>query len=284
MPTFEWNADFETGIAFVDRDHRVLVDLLNQIFDAPDDAREAHATLGSVLNSLIDYTHYHFAREELLQEASGYTGFHGHKAEHEVLTTRAQEFRQRYMLDPEAVSLVEMAQFLKDWLINHILGSDKAFVEACADHPEAIAAAEALQLDGSQKTGKVAPGAFTWEDTRILVVEDNRNFQGIITTILRSLGVRDIALAGDGREGLEAIERDAAFDLILCDWRMEGMDGLAFVEAVRRTNREVKVVMMSGYADNDFPERARQAGVDAFLEKPITARGFLETTSRLLSG
>lgn len=283
MPTFEWNADFETGIAFVDRDHRVLVDLLNQIFDAPEDPHEAHATLGSVLNSLIDYTGYHFAREELLQEAAGYPGFKGHKAEHEVLATRAQEFRQRYLLDPEAVSLIEMAQFLKDWLINHILGSDKAFCSACADNAQAIAAAEALQLDGS-KPEKSAPGAFRWEDTRILVVEDNRNFQGIITTILRSLGVREIALADDGRAGLKALEEGAAVDLILCDWRMEGMDGLAFVEAVRRTDNRVRVVMMSGYADNDFPERARQAGVDAFLEKPITARGFLETTGRLLGG
>ena len=66
-----WTKDLETGIPFVDGDHRILVRLLNQV-DESITAFEESATLGSVLGALRDYTVYHFGREETMLRAAGY--------------------------------------------------------------------------------------------------------------------------------------------------------------------------------------------------------------------
>jgi CheY-like chemotaxis protein len=63
---------------------------------------------------------------------------------------------------------------------------------------------------------------------------------------------------------------------------METMDGLEFARAAREAGSKARIIMMSGYSDSEVRGKATAAGVDAFLEKPITARGFLETATRVL--
>lgn len=280
MSYIEWTSDLETGIPPVDRDHQVLVALLNQVQATIGD-REERAVLGSVLNSLAEYTSYHFAREEKLQEVAGYPGLEDHRRLHGRLSAQVEDIRARYYQDPESVQAEDVLAFLKSWLVDHILKQDMGYREACLSHPEAIAAAEEMRFgedDGEPEPEQPKP--LNWSGLRVLVVEDNRNFQLIIQTILKSLGVRDIRMASSGSEGLEKL--DDSLDLILCDWRMEGMDGLEFVAEARRRGNAGQIIMMSGYSDEDVRDRALRAGVNDFLEKPITARGFMETAAKLL--
>lgn len=285
MPYIDWTDDLETGIAFVDQDHKMLVTLLNQVHDTMGDLEE-QATLGSVLNSLTEYTRYHFAREEKLQDVAGYPGLAEHQEKHRKLAATVEDVRSRYAADPKSVSAEEMMAFLQSWLLEHIMRQDMAYRHACSDHAEAIAAAEAMKFsdshhDAAATSQEAAP--INWGSLRVLVVEDNKNFQLIIKTILRSIGVRDIVVVGGGTEGLEAVQEEG-FDLILSDWRMDGMDGLEFTRALRAKGNSSPIIMMSGYGEEDTQTLALQAGVSAFLEKPITARGFLETAGRLLGG
>lgn len=282
MAYIEWTHDLETDIAPIDRDHKVLVSLLNQVSETIGD-REERAVLGSVLNSLDEYTAYHFAREEKLQEVAGYPGLEAHKRLHVTLAGQVTDICKRYHRDPASVQADEVLDFLKNWLVDHILKQDMGYREACQGNTAAIEAAERMRF-GEDDDGAAAeptqPKPLHWASLRVLVVEDNRNFQLIIQTILKSLGVRDIRMASSGSEGLEML--DDAIDLILCDWRMEGMDGLEFVAEARKRGNEGKVIMMSGYSNEDVREQALQIGVSDFLEKPITARGFMETAARLL--
>jgi len=291
MPYIEWSKDLETGIPVVDADHRVLVELLNQVHDAIGDSEE-HVTLGSVLRALGDYTVYHFAREERLQEVAGFEGVDAHRRTHAQLAARVTEIARQYATAPDTVQASEVNAFLRSWLIDHILKQDMAFVDACRGNRAAVAAAEAMRFgeidplddrDAAAGGPEAAAVPVDWPALAVLVVEDNQNFQMIIGTILKSLGVRALTFAGSGSEGLDRLA-DGRFDLVLCDWRMEGMDGLAFVSHARHVGSPAAIIMMSGYSDAALRDEALAAGVDAFLEKPITARGFLETAGRVLGG
>lgn len=287
VPDITWSSELETGIGFIDRDHRVLVDLLNQVTDAIGDPEE-RAVLGSVLNSLAEYTKYHFGREEKLQELAGYPHLQAHRQRHVELAGRVDDIRSRYEADPDSVRGEEVRAFLRSWLVEHILREDMSYKAVCARNPEAIRSAEAIRFSdaggGESSDSRRIPANINWSGLRVLVVEDNKNFQLIITTILRSLGVRSIDTAGSGLEGLERLKGNAPYDLVLSDWRMEEMNGLDFVGRARAAGITTPIIMMTGYGDDMVREQAMEAGVDAFLEKPITARGFLDAASTVLGG
>jgi hemerythrin-like metal-binding protein len=132
-----WDDSCKIGIELMDNDHRVLVDLINQL-PAAFEGGETEWVVGSVVNALMDYTEYHFGREEKLQELCGFAGCAGHKKVHAKLAAQAKVYQHAYLEKPESVDAQELAQFLKHWLMNHILIEDKKYVQAVLQHPEAI--------------------------------------------------------------------------------------------------------------------------------------------------
>lgn len=278
-----WNSDLETGIKLVDDDHKVLVSLLNQVSDSIAD-HEERATLGSVLNSLAEYTHYHFSREERLLEAAGYSDLAGHRALHRKLAAEVEAICLHYAESPETVRAQDVRSFLRTWLVEHIQSSDMDYCAAVRAAPQAIAAAQAMVFGEHSANEEVAdkPKPVVWADMRVLVVEDNRNFQIILKTILTTVGVRNLTIVGNGQDGLTHIQ-DHPVDLVLCDWRMEPMDGMTFIKSVRDLGMQARIILMTGYGDAGLAEKAKNAGANSFLEKPITARGFLETAVQALA-
>ncbi|MBB4267498.1 bacteriohemerythrin [Roseospira visakhapatnamensis] len=295
MAYIDWSPDLELGIDLVDQDHKVLVALLNQAHECMGDREEA-ATLGSVLNALVDYTEYHFLREERVMDAAGFSELDEHRELHRRLTRQAREIRDRYAVDPSGVRAVEVMDFLRTWLMDHILKQDFRFRPAVMARPESVDVARTIEFetrdedhaaDGATGAGDSPRDAATvggpvdFTTMSVLVVDDNQNFQIILRTIFKGLGCPDVRLADGARQGLDALNQ-APPSLILVDWRMEGMDGLGFVRAVRDQDITVPIVMITGYNEPGFSDRAREAGVNGFLEKPITARGLVETVSRAL--
>ncbi|MQX36549.1 bacteriohemerythrin [Roseospira navarrensis] len=293
MAYLNWTSDLETGIEVVDRDHKMLVDLLNQAHDCMG-AEEEPATLGSVLNALIDYTAFHFAREERLMQAANYRDVDAHRDMHAALTTRVREIRTRYASEPTTVSAREVMEFLRRWLIDHILKQDFRYRADVMAAPDAVKAVDAVSLAspagapparGSQEpTAKPDPVAsdptlgppgieVPFRTLSALVVDDNPNFRIILRTILKGLGCPAITLVEDASQGLAALDAGEPPGLMLVDWRMHGMDGLEFVRRARAKGVDAPVVMISGYSEPGFEDTAHAAGVDTFLEKPITARG-----------
>lgn len=114
---------------------------------------------------------------------------------------------------------------------------------------------------------------------RVLVVDDNQYMRLILSEILRAVGVTYIVEAGDGAEGLHYM-REHDFDLVITDFQMQPVDGIEFVRRIRsgpgRPNPEVPVVMITGHSTISRVSAARDAGVDEFLTKPLTARGVME--------
>jgi hemerythrin-like metal-binding protein len=123
---FPWSDAYSVKIAMVDSQHKVLVDLINELHQAMM-ARRGKESLGGVLASLIQYTKGHFATEEGLLRANEYPDLVTHKAEHERFTQTILEFQGRFQRNEVAMT-IDVMDFLKDWLIKHIMGVDKKYV------------------------------------------------------------------------------------------------------------------------------------------------------------
>ena len=125
MALITWNDSFSMGIRQIDDQHRKLVGLLNSLFDAMKEGK-GKDILGEILTDLITYTVFHFSTEENYFKKYAYPEFVKHAQEHQYLTKNAAELKTKFDKG-EAVITVEVMQFLKDWLNNHILRTDKKY-------------------------------------------------------------------------------------------------------------------------------------------------------------
>jgi two-component system, NtrC family, response regulator AlgB len=110
----------------------------------------------------------------------------------------------------------------------------------------------------------------------ILIVDDEKNIRAHLATYLRGLG-HETDAAADAAEALAAIGR-RAFDVVLSDVRMAGMDGLALLREIRRRHPDMIVVLMTAYATVPQAVEAIRAGAYDYLVKPFS----LEQVGQLL--
>lgn len=121
--------------------------------------------------------------------------------------------------------------------------------------------------------------AYDLSQLKFLLVDDNSTMLDIIRSILSVFGVRGVRTALDGET---AIQMMRAFrpDVIITDYNMRPITGLEFTRWVRRSkaspNRQVGIIMTTGYSERPRVEAARDAGVSEFLVKPITPRGLYD--------
>jgi hemerythrin len=121
-----WTNDLNTGIDVIDRQHRRIVDYINNLEIA--NAQQDLELIGKVLDDLVDYTLSHFAFEESLQEEAEYKFCKPHKKVHELFVRRVNEYVERFKLGDDVTA--EIHKMLSNWLINHIKRDDADYVSA----------------------------------------------------------------------------------------------------------------------------------------------------------
>jgi PAS domain S-box-containing protein len=108
---------------------------------------------------------------------------------------------------------------------------------------------------------------------RILLAEDNPVNTKLAVRLLQKGGY-DVVVANNGREAVEAVERET-FDLVLMDVQMPEMDGFEATQALRererRTGQHLPIVAMTAHAMKGDQERCFQAGMDSYISKPINS-------------
>lgn len=120
---FDWSGNFSVGVGSVDGQHQNLFALCRELHDAMV-AGQGKAALSRILDRLVQYTVVHFAHEERLMRLHDYPGLAEHKAQHEALTKRVLQFQQEFESGRAAIT-VQLLQFLRNWLQQHIQGSDQ---------------------------------------------------------------------------------------------------------------------------------------------------------------
>ncbi len=132
-----------TGVASVDGDHDQLFGLVEQFREAKEERNLG--LLRSFVAGLVEYTVYHFKREEIGFEITGFSGKANHCAEHRNLEATVCGLEKELAENPQAFTaekLEEIDAFLVEWLNHHIAELDMAFKDAFNSSPEAIKAME----------------------------------------------------------------------------------------------------------------------------------------------
>ncbi|MBF0165512.1 MAG: bacteriohemerythrin [Magnetococcales bacterium] len=125
-PFFPWGERLMTGIEFVDREHKVLVDMINSLQLAMKEGRGSDV-IGKILDGLVDYTRTHFAHEEEAMARTDYPTLSEHKAKHVRLVATLQQLVQQFKEGRFSVG-IDLLGIAKTWLVEHILGTDMTYV------------------------------------------------------------------------------------------------------------------------------------------------------------
>lgn len=126
MPMMTWTEKLSVGVKVFDEDHKKLVNLLNSLFDSMQ-AGKGRDVLAKILNELVAYTKYHFAREEEQMAKLGYPDLEGHRRAHGNLMARLSELMVKYNSGATAGVSGETLNFLTAWLQEHIRGTDQKY-------------------------------------------------------------------------------------------------------------------------------------------------------------
>ncbi|GHU64559.1 hypothetical protein AGMMS49983_10530 [Clostridia bacterium] len=132
--------------------------------------------------------------------------------------------------------------------------------------------------------GQSLPQNVNWVNLRVLAVDDSAEARMHFDATAEAL---DFACdtAKDAREALEMIERaDPGYDIIFADWKMPGMDGLEFAKEIKRRGAgHAVVVMISSSEWSEIADRAKEAGVDGFIPKPLFTSALTDMINNLMA-
>lgn len=116
---------------------------------------------------------------------------------------------------------------------------------------------------------------------RALIVDDSRFVRGYVRGMLEERGIA-CEEACDGRAGLHQLHSGKCFDFALVDWNMPVMNGLDMLRQLRAEGfGDLKVLMVTTEAENDYITRALEAGADEYLMKPFDDEALQEKLAML---
>jgi two-component system, NarL family, capsular synthesis sensor histidine kinase RcsC len=116
---------------------------------------------------------------------------------------------------------------------------------------------------------------------RILVAEDNKALQGLVSSLLDFMGF-EVALAGNGVEALSLFFENP-FDLVLTDLEMPIMDGWSLTHCIKERSPNTPVVLMTGADRETVLEKVKSAPIDSVIFKPFLINDFQSTVQRALA-
>ena len=122
----QWTDKMNTGIELIDAQHQMLCNYLNALYRAMQEKQTGKA-LHEIIDNLAQYTITHFSTEEQIFMHSSYPDKEAHKEIHRNFENQVAQFAAK-MRSGEALLSMELLEFLKDWLLNHINGTDHAYV------------------------------------------------------------------------------------------------------------------------------------------------------------
>ena len=158
MQLFQWDQTFATGSPVIDRQHQYLIEIINRfgvlLMRDASDTRE----IDKVCAKLMEYTNYHFAEEEQLMDSAGLDQRHivQHRQQHNDLVSEIKPLRN-LLVEGDLAAGKHLFEFLINWLVFHILGTDMPMSKQIDDIQRGMTAAEAYSFEeeNNQKTKSV---------------------------------------------------------------------------------------------------------------------------------
>lgn len=136
-----------------------------------------------------------------------------------------------------------------------------------------------------KKTEKISeedrPKEMNWESKKVLIVEDDSFSAELITEFLSTTNV-NILYADNGRKAVATFSENIDIDLIIMDIRLPGLSGIEATIEIRKMNPEIPVVAQTAFAMEEDRLKAKTAGFNEFMVKPLDRDEFLKTLAKYL--
>ena len=128
MTFIVWNDRLSVEVASVDREHQELINILNELYDSIAKGAGQEA-VSETLARLTAYTEHHFRHEEALFSRTSYPDVAVHRRQHADMVGWLAEWQRRYEGGDLSGLSLEVVNYLKNWLFDHILGTDRQYTE-----------------------------------------------------------------------------------------------------------------------------------------------------------
>ena len=122
MALLTWDSRIQTHVDKIDSQHKELVRMVNELYDAMGEGKGKDKITGTV-HFLADYTSKHFAMEESLMQQHAYPEYNSHKKLHDALIDQVSKLLDKIDKN-ESLLTIDVADFLSDWVKNHIIQND----------------------------------------------------------------------------------------------------------------------------------------------------------------
>lgn len=123
-PYLSWTEELAIGHELIDEDHQGIFETANRLQAEILGEEPEYSIVGQVLVELIEHTGGHFMREEALMETIRFPQSEEHKLQHIMLMNKVNNLHRQFMNGRNNLSF-EVAEFLRKWMIPHILNSDR---------------------------------------------------------------------------------------------------------------------------------------------------------------
>jgi methyl-accepting chemotaxis protein/hemerythrin len=120
-----WSDAYKVNVGLLDGQHKIFMNKINELYNAVRCNNEREG-IENFLKKLVFYTLSHFEAEEELMRKHGYPEYEAHKIIHKALTREVHEFQRKFQ-SGEADVIDELMEFLKKWLVDHIMVIDKKY-------------------------------------------------------------------------------------------------------------------------------------------------------------
>lgn len=127
MSFLEWHQGLSVGNAMLDEEHKQIMGYINDLHDAIEQGSSTEI-LAKTLDNVMAYSNYHFRHEEALFSATDYPDAKIHIREHDTFTKRTLDIHSQFRFGDSSQLSMDLLIYLKEWLINHIQGTDKGYV------------------------------------------------------------------------------------------------------------------------------------------------------------
>ncbi len=119
---------------------------------------------------------------------------------------------------------------------------------------------------------------------RVLIVDDHRLVRQGMTALLS--GATDIEIAGEARDGYSAVQMTTELfpDIVLMDADMPRLNGFQATRIIRSSGLRTRVIIVTGFSDEEMQVKAKESGADAYLLKEGTREQLLDTIRSVYSG
>ena len=125
MSLVTWNTSYSVKVARCDEDHKKLFALINNLHEAMSTGKGA-GVVQHIVGELAAYAKYHFSTEESMMEKAKYPDLPSHRHQHQVFVEQVKEF-QRDIAAGKSGQTISVAEFLNNWLTNHIKQTDQKY-------------------------------------------------------------------------------------------------------------------------------------------------------------